>query len=110
VCFREVNALTGDKHLIVMRLHAEYQDIWGKVTSDGATSGIFRPISVVALKGLLGMYFYSFLWINPKGKSTPEEIAEVFSDIVLRALAPIEPPFAESKVGASAKLTKRKSK
>src|SRR5690606_31169124 len=28
VCFREVNALTGDKHTVVMRLHGDYQDIW----------------------------------------------------------------------------------
>jgi hypothetical protein len=33
------------------------------------------------------MYFYSFLWLNPQGRYTPEEIADIFSDLVLRAVA-----------------------
>ena len=87
VCFREVHALTGDRYSEVAHLHSEYQKIWEQATKDGAEKDVFRPISIVALKGLLGMYFYSFLWMNPSGKSTPQEISDTFSDLVLRALA-----------------------
>ena len=88
VCFRESDCLTGTRHASVARLHSEYQGIWSKVCEDGARRGVFRRIPAVALKGLLGMYFHSFLWLNPKGKSSADEIADIFSDIVLRALAP----------------------
>ncbi len=87
VCFREVNALTGNHHLVVSNLHAQYQKIWADAIADGMEKGVFRPIPTVALKGLLGMYFYSFLWLNPQGRSTPQEIADIFSELVLRAVA-----------------------
>lgn len=86
VCFREVNALTGEHHREVSGLHARYQKIWEDAIADGTAKGIFRPVPTVALKGLLGMYFYSFLWLNPNGRNTPEEIADIFSDLVLRAV------------------------
>lgn len=86
VCFREVNSLTGDRHQLVSRLHADYQHIWAQAIQDGVDSRVFRPMEPVALKGLLGMYFYSFLWLDPGGKQRPEEIADIFSDLVLRAV------------------------
>lgn len=94
VCFREVNALTGERHAIVSRLHADYQAIWADAIREGAEAGVFRPVPPVALKGLLGMYFYSFLWLDPNGRYAPEEIADIFSDLVFRALALDGPPEA----------------
>lgn len=88
VCFRESDCLTGERHTAVSRLHTEYQNLWAKVLADGEKDGLFRPLPPVALKGFLGMYFHSFLWLNPKGKNSADEIADVFSDIVLRAAAP----------------------
>jgi AcrR family transcriptional regulator len=87
VCFREVNALTGERHRIVSKLHSRYQAIWSEVITDGAAKGVFRRLPPVALKGILGMYFYSFLWLKPNGRNGPDEIADVFSDLVFRALA-----------------------
>ena len=87
VCFREVNALTGERHRIVSKLHSRYQAIWSEVITDGAAKGVFRRLPPVALKGILGMYFYSFLWLKPHGRNGPDEIADVFSDLVFRAVA-----------------------
>lgn len=86
VCFREADALTGKRHNEVARLHQEYQDIWAKVLNEGAEDGIFRELQPVALKGILGMYFYSFLWLNPKGHRSSDDIADIFADIVFRAV------------------------
>jgi AcrR family transcriptional regulator len=85
VCFREADALTGDRHKEVSRLHFEYQEVWATVLKEGAAQGVFRELQPVALKGILGMYFYSFLWLNPNGRYTSDEIADVFADIVFRA-------------------------
>jgi AcrR family transcriptional regulator len=87
VCFREVGSLTGERHSLVSDQHARYQRIWGKAIEDGTKLGIFRPMPPVALKGMLGMYFYSFLWLNPQGRQAPEEIAEIFCDLVFRGIA-----------------------
>lgn len=87
VCFREVNSLTGEKHDFVAGQHSRYQRVWAKAVEDGAERGLFRPMPAVALKGLLGMYFYSFLWLDPQGRHAPEEIADIFCELVFRGIA-----------------------
>ena len=87
VCFREVNSLTGKRHQEVTRLHSQYEAIWSKVVADGMAAGKFRTLPPVALKGILGMYFHSFIWLRPSGLNRPDEVADIFSDLVLRAIA-----------------------
>lgn len=87
VCFREADALTGQRHKIISDLHQQYQDIWCKTFKDGENQGSFKTLPLVAIKGILGMYFYSFLWLKPNGKHSSDEIAEIFSDMVLSILA-----------------------
>ena len=98
VCFREVNSLTGERHDFVSDQHARYQRVWAKAVEDGAARGLFRPMPAVALKGLLGMYFYSFLWLDPQGRHSPEEIADIFSELVFRGIA-LDTP-SQSQTGA----------
>lgn len=86
VCFRDADALTGQRHVIVSELHQRYQDIWYQTFKDGELRGHFRTLTPVALRGILGMFFYSFMWYNPKGKHSAEEIADIFSDMVLAIL------------------------
>lgn len=91
VCFREVHSLTEPRHAEVMALHARYERVWREALVDGAESGRFRPYDPLVLKGVLGMYFYSYLWMKPHGALGPETIAARFDDMALRMLAP-EPP------------------
>src|SRR5262249_924130 len=84
VCFREVHALTAARRRHVSGLHRDYQALWAGTLRAGAAAGVFEPVSTVVLKGLLGMYFYSFLWLDPEGAQTADEIGDCFADIVLR--------------------------
>lgn len=86
VCFREVQCLTGENYRTVMLLHSDYQKIWEMTIADGVEKGIFRPVQKIAIKGLLGMYFYSCLWLKPNGPQTADEIGDIFSDFVLLSL------------------------
>jgi AcrR family transcriptional regulator len=87
VCFREVQALTGERRDEVMALHAQYEGAWKRVLQDGERSGVFRPYDPIVLKGLLGMYFYSYLWLKPSGRTGPAAIAGRFNEMALKALA-----------------------
>ena len=87
VCFREVQSLTGSRHEDVMCMHAEYQKIWYQTIEEGVQKNVFREVDKIAVKGLLGMYFYSCLWLKPDGIQSPEDIADVFSDLVVRSLS-----------------------
>lgn len=87
VCFREVHSLTEAKRKGVLGLHAEYQDIWMRVFRDGERQGVLRPLSKIEIKAILGMYFYSFLWIKGDGALSIDMIAENFAGVTLRAAA-----------------------
>jgi AcrR family transcriptional regulator len=83
VCFREADCLTGQRHRIVAELHQAYQDIWMDTMRDGEKKGLFRPLPAVAIKGILGMYFYTFLWLKSGEKKTSGDIADTFADMAL---------------------------
>ena len=87
VCFREVQSLTGSRHREVMCMHAEYQNIWSETIEEGVKKNVFREVDKIAVKGLLGMYFYSCLWLKPDGLQSPDDIGNVFSDLVIRSLS-----------------------
>lgn len=86
VCFREVQSLTDKRHSEVMSLHKQYERAWRNAMVDGADAGYFRPYDPIVLKGVLGMYFYTYLWMKPEGLLGSEVIAERFNDLALRML------------------------
>ena len=87
VCFREVHSLTDVRHADVMALHSGYENVWRTVMKQGADAGCFRPYDSVVLKGVLGMYFYSYLWLKPDGSVKPDAIARKLNELALRMLA-----------------------
>lgn len=87
VCFREIHSLTGARKEEVLMLHGEYERIWRRVLIDGEKKGVFRPFNQIRLKGLLGMFFYTYIWMKPEGAQGAEAISEIFNDVVIKALA-----------------------
>lgn len=87
LCFREVQSLTGERRDEVMALHVRYEAAWKRLLREGERLGVFQPFDPIVLKGLLGMYFYSYLWIQPSGRVGPAQVADRFNAIVLKALA-----------------------
>lgn len=98
VCFREIQSLTGERREKVLDLHAAYERIWADVLKAGAKIGRFRAYSKSRLKGLLGMYYYSYIWVQPGNIPMIDESTEILHDIVLKAvLAFSEPPTAKRR-------------
>jgi len=58
----------------------------GALDKDGEKKGVFRAFASVELKGLLGMYFYSYLWLDPKGVRAPKGIAQHLKTLALKRL------------------------
>lgn len=83
VCFREVQSVTGPRRAELLELHAKYERVWATVLRIGADTGAFRPPDGLTVKALLGMHHYSYLWLRPQGERSPEEIADVFTDLTL---------------------------
>jgi len=88
VCFREIQSFTAERREKVLALHAAYESAWVQVLKAGHAAGTFRPYSKVRLKGLLGMYYYSYIWIRPDHPEMVQETADTFHDIVMQAVLP----------------------
>ncbi|MBP6019841.1 MAG: TetR family transcriptional regulator [Burkholderiaceae bacterium] len=93
VCFREIQSLSGERREKVLGLHATYERIWADVLKAGAKTGQFRTYSKSRLKGLLGMYYYSYIWIQPENASMIDDITDTFHDVVLKAVLSISEPL-----------------
>lgn len=91
VCFREIQSLTEPRRSEVLALHSKYEKVWRDAMVDGADLSLFRPYDPIVLKGVLGMYFYSYLWMKPDGRLTPTSIAERLNELALRMLDIHEP-------------------
>lgn len=87
VCFREVQCLSEERHTEVMGWHSRYERAWRDAYVQGAEAGAFRPFDPIVLKAVLGMYFYSYLWMRPDRPQGPEVIAASLNELALRMLA-----------------------
>ena len=86
VCFREIHAFSGERYREVLQLHMDYQQIWVDTLAMGASQGAFREIPKVTVKGIMGMFFYSFMWLKPVGNQNADGVADAFSDLIIRGL------------------------
>ncbi|PQZ67676.1 TetR family transcriptional regulator [Achromobacter sp. MYb9] len=82
VCFRETISLADDRRQGVLALHAAYERIWKETLIEGEKTGVFVPYSRFRLKALLGMYYYSYLWIDPTSTSSIRQTNETFESIL----------------------------
>lgn len=87
VCFREVQSLTELRFKEVMALHGRYERVWKETYQEGAAQKLFREYDPVVLKGVLGMYYYSYLWVKQKGSVDYNVTADRLVDLTLRMLA-----------------------
>lgn len=86
VCFREIQSLSGERRQKVIGLHCHYESLWKETVERGAQAGILLPYSRVRLKAVLGMYYYSYIWINPARADELNQAITSFNEITLRGL------------------------
>jgi len=86
VFFREINSLSGQRHARIVELRGRFEAVWLQVIGDGEAEGLFRHGDDLTVKAVLGMHNYSYLWIDPEGSLSPEEIADRFCDLLLHGL------------------------
>jgi AcrR family transcriptional regulator len=88
VFFREFDGLTGTRRDQILRARERYERYWAEVLESGGRAGELSPVNPLHVKGILGMLNYTYLWISPDGRLTPEEIAETFVDLLMNGLRP----------------------
>lgn len=87
VCFRELHSVTGDNRTALLDLHRAYERTWTDILAAGVDEGVFASANSLTVKAAIGMYHYSYLWLRPEGKRSPESIADGFCDLLIDGLA-----------------------
>lgn len=86
VCFREHHLLGAANRKKLQKMYGAYQDIWEGAVSRGVDQGIFRPVHSIEFRGILGMHFFSFLWMEAKKTTPADTVARYFSRLILDAI------------------------
>jgi AcrR family transcriptional regulator len=93
----ELGALAGDHYAEIVALRRQSEDVIRSIIKDGVTAGEFDvpEISGTTL-AVLSLCIDVARWFNPGGRRTPDEVGELYADLVLRMVgAPPAPPASE---------------
>jgi len=83
VFFRDYTALTGERRDHVIAARERYESYWRQALDNGVRAGVLRPTPRLLVKGILGMLNYTYLWLEPDGELTPDEVADMFLDALI---------------------------
>jgi AcrR family transcriptional regulator len=86
VCFRDMHEVPDPMRAEVLDLHRRYERVWEETLQKGVESGHFRTSEHLVVKAILGLHHYAYLWVRPDGPKRPEEIADVFVDLVVNGV------------------------
>jgi AcrR family transcriptional regulator len=80
---REETALDPNQRREIRRMKREYDAIFEAVYADGVAKGLFREIPPhIVIGGALGMCNWLYVWYDPAGSLTADEIADHFTSIL----------------------------
>jgi len=83
---RDATTLHGPVRARIFAARERFEAVWAAIVEEGVETGEFRRLDPVAIKGILGLHNYSYLWMRERGRLTPEEIADVFCDTILNGI------------------------
>lgn len=86
VFFSDHRALSKTHAAELAEIRDRFEALWVAIVAQGVEEGVFRKTNPVVVKGILGMFNYSYLWLRPRGEESPEQIADDFCDVLLAGL------------------------
>lgn len=88
VFFREYTSLTGERRDRVVSARERYEGYWRQAIDQGTREGVLAPTSPLLVKGVLGMFNYTYLWFDPNGPTKSDDLADLFLDVLLDGIRP----------------------
>jgi AcrR family transcriptional regulator len=94
---KEVTIFLGERQFLktqskrwreVAERRDSYERLFESILEDGIATGVFAdlPVNIAAL-GILGTVANAYRWYRESGPMTPDEIADLFADIVLHGIS-----------------------
>jgi AcrR family transcriptional regulator len=71
----------------------DYENIWNAIVQEGISSGDFRSDldQKIIIKALLGLCNSTLTWFEPDGRLTSQQIAQIFTELIINGLHPHDP-------------------
>lgn len=89
----EQGILTPEQRRIFVGLRDEYEGYFRRLICEGIERGEFRPVNVkLTTFAILGMLEAFDGWYDTRGDLAPEEVADVYADLILGSLSSANPP------------------
>lgn len=88
VFFREMRNLSDERLSEIIPKRDQFRLNIEKLLEKGKQSGEFRAdlkTSIVTF-GILGVANWSYQWFNPEGKVSDQEVAEIFTEMILKGI------------------------
>ncbi len=88
VFYEESRSLPEEYSVLIHKKRDQYRDILQRVIAEGQETKDFRselPCTIVTM-AIVGMINWTYKWFKQTGPLTMEEITEVFTDMILRAI------------------------
>lgn len=83
----ELRSLNRSQRTRIVGLRREYEDMFQTELEQGIREGKFLPVDVqVTAFGILAMTTWVSAWYSPRGRLSLEDIADIYSDMVLRGI------------------------
>ena len=88
VFFNERNHLLPEHLEVINKRRRQYEENTAKVIYEGIEAGVFKKDidAMLATYAVIGMCNWLYQWYNPAGRLKPQEIAGLYSKIVLHGL------------------------
>lgn len=87
VFFRDYASLSEKRRAEISGQRDEIERCWRAILEHGIEAGAMREVNPIVVNGILGMFNYAYLWLDPEGALSPEEIADTFVDLAVHGVA-----------------------
>jgi TetR/AcrR family transcriptional regulator, cholesterol catabolism regulator len=83
----ELRSLSRGQRARIVALRNEYEEMFQNELEDGIRQGKFLPVDVqITAYGILAMTTWVSAWYSPRGRLSLEDIAEIYTAMVLRGI------------------------
>ena len=88
VSLRELNKINVPTYWNeIVNLRKKYEIMTRDIIQDGQKAGLFRDYDYrIVVNGILGMMNWIIRWYSPQGEKSPDDIAEVWTEMILHGL------------------------
>jgi AcrR family transcriptional regulator len=88
IFYREWHHLPPDSAGRITQKRSAYEKLLQAIIREGIDAGDFTAVDVpVMAYGILGMCAWTYQWYRPDGRLSPDEIGEIYADLVIGGLS-----------------------